>query len=36
MATTLFVPVLVVALGLAYALSYRRRRPLATAKMEKS
>lgn len=35
-ATTVFVPLLVVALGLAYAVSYRRRRPLAVAKMEKT
>ena len=35
-ATTLFVPALVAGPGLAFALSSRRRRPLAPAKMEKS
>lgn len=36
LATTVFVPILVFGLGAAYALSARRRRPLAPAKMEKS
>ncbi|MBK9030786.1 MAG: Gldg family protein [Myxococcales bacterium] len=36
LATTLVVPIMVFGLGLAYALSTRRRRPLAPAKMEKT